>query len=111
MRLKRLLCLILAAALLLSGCAVSPEGRTDETTAAPSDTAASPDTGKQTGVSAFGLAYVPEYGFNPFSCTCITNRPVLSLVYEPLFVLGSNFQPEPVLCDRFAVSETARSTS
>ncbi len=53
----------------------------------------------------FGLVYVPEYGFNPFDCACITNRPVLSLVYESLFVVGPTFQPEPVLCDRFAVSE------
>ena len=53
----------------------------------------------------FGLAYVPEYGFNPYKCVCITNRPVLSLVYESLFVINNSFQPEPVLCDRFAVSE------
>lgn len=56
----------------------------------------------------FGLAYVPEYGFNPYTCNCITNRPIFSLVYEPLFVLGSSFQPEPVLCERFAVSESGR---
>ena len=56
----------------------------------------------------FGLAYVPVYGFNPYSCVCITNRPVFSLVYEPLFVLGNNFQPEPVLCERFAVSENGK---
>ncbi len=59
--------------------------------------------------NGFGLAYIPEYGFNPYSCTCITNRPIFSLVYEPLFVLGSGFQPEPVLCDRFAVSESGKS--
>lgn len=57
----------------------------------------------------FGLAYVPEYGFNPYDCTCITNRPVFSLVYESLFVLNNSFQPEPVLCERFAVSETGKS--
>ncbi|MBO4419802.1 MAG: ABC transporter substrate-binding protein [Oscillospiraceae bacterium] len=54
----------------------------------------------------FGLTYVPEYGFNPYECVCITNRPVFSLVYESLFVMNNSFQPEPVLCERFAVSET-----
>lgn len=54
----------------------------------------------------FGLAYVPEYGFNPYQCVCITNRPVFSLTYESLFVLNNSFQPEPLLCDRFAVSES-----
>ncbi len=56
----------------------------------------------------FGLAYVEEYGFNPYACTCITNRPVFSLVYESLFVLNNRYQPEPVLCDRFAVSEDGK---
>ncbi len=52
---------------------------------------------------------MPEYGFNPFRCVCITNRPVFSLVYESLFVLNNSFQPEPVLCERFAVSESGTS--
>ena len=56
----------------------------------------------------FGLAYVEEYGFNPFSCVCITNRPIFSLVYESLFVLDSSFQPEPVLCEHFSVSESGQ---
>ena len=56
----------------------------------------------------FGLAYVPEYGFNPYDCVCITNRPVLSLVYESLFVISPSFQPEPVLCDRLAVSDDGK---
>ena len=55
---------------------------------------------------SFGLAYVPEYGFNPYQCICITNRPVFSLVYESLFVLNNGLHPEPVLCNRFAVSES-----
>lgn len=52
---------------------------------------------------------MPEYGLNPYDCVCITNRPIFSLVYESLFVLGSGFQPEPVLCESFAVSESGKS--
>lgn len=53
----------------------------------------------------FGLSFVAEYGFNPYKCTCLTNRPVISLVYESLFVVNESFQPEPVLCDKFGVSD------
>lgn len=53
----------------------------------------------------FGLSYVAEYGFNPYKCTCLTNRPVISLVYESLFTVNEKFQPEPVLCDKFGVSD------
>lgn len=102
---KRLLGLFLALSLLLSACASAPATTpTAETGDALLPT--SPVLEEQNGKAAkgFGLPYVPEYGFNPYSCVCVTNRPVLSLVYEGLFVLGSGFQPEPVLCDRFAVS-------
>ena len=94
---------------LLSGCALTTPGTRENTTEpVESETHANnlnPGSEKPKG---FGLAYVAEYGFNPYSCTCITNRPVFSLVYEPLFVLNNSFQPEPVLCERFAVSENGR---
>ena len=94
---------------LLSGCALITPG-TEENTTEAVDTEThennlNPPTPAPKG---FGLAYVPEYGFNPYSCTCITNRPVFSLVYESLFDLSSSFVPEPVLCERFAVSESGR---
>ena len=104
---KRLICLLLALCF-LSGCANLPQLPQQETTEPTElylpqreERVVEPATG-------FGLAYIPEYGFNPYQCTCITNRPVLSLCYEGLFVLGSNFQPEPVLCEHFAVSESGK---
>ncbi len=101
---KRLLCIVLLLCLLLSGCAVVDVGLNKEETkpVEPTRPEAPP---KEPTKEGFGLVYVPEYGFNPYDCICITNRPVLSLVYESLFVIGPTFQPEPVLCDRFAVSE------
>ncbi len=102
--LKRLLCFLFLF-VLLTGCTVTPAAR--ETTE-PAETETREQNPEQPTPShnGFGLTYVPEYGFNPYDCICITNRPVFSLVYESLFVLNNSFQPEPVLCDRFAVSET-----
>lgn len=106
---KRLLCMILVFAVLLTGCSWIIPGQTStEDTTAVTETHENNLNQRNEIPKGFGLAYVPEYGFNPYSCTCITNRPVFSLVYEPLFVLGSGFQPEPVLCDRFAVSESGK---
>lgn len=90
--------------LLLSGCVIEKPPETTE----PVETETHENNLYPTAPQRkeFGLAYVPEYGFNPYQCVCITNRPIFSLVYEGLFVLNNSFQPEPVLCDRFAVSET-----
>lgn len=77
----------------------------------PEETLASEDVTEETVPeeeirdAKFGLAYVKGYGFNPYSCTCLTNRPIISLVFESLFIVNEDFQPEPVLCDKFGVSE------
>ena len=105
---KKITALLLVLALLLSGCFVLPgqqETTAESTEAETHENNLNPPNPVPRG---FGLAYVPEYGFNPYACTCITNRPVFSLVYESLFVLGSGFVPEPVLCERFAVSENGK---
>ncbi|MBR6119365.1 MAG: ABC transporter substrate-binding protein [Oscillospiraceae bacterium] len=105
---KKITALLLVLALLLSGCFVLPgqqETTAESTEAETHENNLNPPNPVPKG---FGLAYVPEYGFNPYSCTCITNRPVFSLVYESLFDLSSSFVPEPVLCERFAVSESGR---
>lgn len=99
---NRILALLLLLALLfaLGGCNgawtenTEPTGETEQETEPVEERPAE-----------FGLSYVEEYGFNPYKCTCLTNRPVISLVYESLFVVNENFQPEPVLCDKFGVSD------
>lgn len=106
---KRLLCIMLVLAILLSGCTlVFPGLQETEESTVETETHENNLNPQNDIPKGFGLAYVPVYGFNPYSCTCITNRPIFSLVYEPLFILGSGFQPEPVLCDRFAVSESGK---
>ena len=108
-------CLLLVCLLCLSLTAcggareenLPPETEAAETAAptAPAETTA-PTPG------AFGLAYVEEYGdqkgLNPYNCTCTTNRPIISLLYEGLFSLNSHYEAEPVLCDKLAVADNGR---
>ena len=95
---------------MLTACAVAPGQQTDpmDTTAETELLIRNLNQLNQHQYKDFGLAYIEQFGFNPYSCVCITNRPVCSLVYEGLFVLNSSYQPQPVLCDRFAVSENGK---
>lgn len=106
---KKLLCLLLCLCL-LAGCAAQTPAQTDETSAPTEATETAPDAESETPDTEepFGLAYIPKYGLNPYSCMCLSNRPIISLLYDSLFVLNNRFEPEPVLCDRFAVSDNGR---
>lgn len=103
---KRLLALCLLLALLLCACSAAGqptqpmEQPTEETAAAPTETAAAPKT--------FGLSYLPEHGFNPYTCTATVNRAAFSLLYESLFVVSSHFRAEPVLCESFTASDDGK---
>ena len=57
------------------------------------------------------LAYQEEYGLNPFTTVSLNNRTILSLLYEPLFLVNSQFQAEPVLADSVTVSDDGRTTT
>ena len=103
---KRLLALCLLLALLLCACSAAgqptqaTEQPTEETAAAPTETAGAPKT--------FGLSYLPEHGFNPYTCTATVNRAAFSLLYESLFVVSSHFRAEPLLCESFTASEDGK---
>lgn len=92
------------AALLLAGC-TEPARQTEQTqssteASAPSSPADSPEVKAE-----FGLSFRRESGFNPFTCTDLTNRTVLSLLYQGLFAVTSDYEAEPVLCEAFSVSD------
>ncbi len=52
----------------------------------------------------FGLSYLPEAGLNPYECTQVVNRPVISALYQGLFIVTSQYRAEPVLCKTYMVS-------
>ena len=57
------------------------------------------------------LAYQEEYGLNPFTTVSLNNRTILSLLYEPLFIVNDEFQTEPVLASGMEVSDDGLTTT
>ena len=57
----------------------------------------------------FRLAYFPQEGFNPFTCTNINNRMLMSLLYQGLFFVDRDYQAVPILCKSYVVSPNQRS--
>ena len=51
------------------------------------------------------LPYYPDVSLNPYECTDFTNRTILSLVYQGLFAVDKNYEPQPILCSRFSMSD------
>lgn len=97
---RRILALMLCLGLLW-GCTSEPETPRETT-----EPAATEETGgeKESRAERFGLSYQPEAGLNPYSCTRLVNRTVMSLLYQGLFSVTSQYQAEPVLCRSYSCS-------
>ena len=57
------------------------------------------------------LAYQASYGLNPYTCEGLTNRTIFCFLYEPLFVVNSQFAAEPVLAASVSVSDDGLTTT
>ena len=57
------------------------------------------------------LACQTTYGFHPFTPTSLSNRTVLSLIYEPMFVVNSQYQAEPLLAKYVSRSDDGLTTT
>ncbi len=55
------------------------------------------------------LIYYPGVSFNPYLCTDFTNRALLSLVYQSLFIVDRNYVAQPMLCKSYRISEDMKS--
>lgn len=92
---KRALALLMIT-VLLSGCTITERiGSGDET--ADSGQTASAD--KEPGY--FGLAYYASEKVNPVLSQSRINRILVEALYEGLFMLDNQFQPQPVLCKTY----------
>lgn len=53
----------------------------------------------------FTLPFSASYGWDPYACISMENRAVMQLIFEGLFTMNQSFDPEPVLCSDYTVSE------
>lgn len=51
------------------------------------------------------LAYYPDRSLHPYECSDNTNRTILSLVYQSLFVVDDDYEVHPLLCKNYSVSD------
>ena len=65
------------------------------------------DSGEQpgTGATTFALAYHEGQSLDPITCGDGVQEQLTALLYEPLFQLDEAFQPQPLLCSSYTVSE------
>ena len=47
-----------------------------------------------TELDAFGLAYQPDYGLQPYNCQSLNNRIIFSFLYEPLFAVTDGYEAD-----------------
>ena len=107
---KRIFSLLLAVILVLSGCGVSYEEdpgisweeyqqsqSSDEETSTPEEEINYP--------AVFSMAYYKGHTLDPITCGDGAQLQLTTLLYEPLFRLDGNFQPQGVLCTECSASE------
>lgn len=104
---KRWLALLLALAL---GAALAACGERPAPNPSP-DPSAVPSAQPAPEAAEFALACYPDSGFHPITGSNRTNLALAGLVYEGLFALDQQFQPQPVLCTSYTVSEDGLSWS
>lgn len=55
-------------------------------------------------VKELKLTYYPDKSMNPLISTDFTNRVLFSLIYQGLFCVDRNYNPEPMLCKTYSIS-------
>lgn len=97
-RLLKIVCLLCAVSALLSGCWEDPD--LDMSPGPPGEE--EPDEPSVILPEAFTLPYAPEETLDPITCPDGVQQVVGSLLYEGLFRLDRQFQPQPCLCQSYA---------
>ena len=64
-----------------------------------------------TEIDAFGLAYQPDYGLQPYNCQSLNNRIIFSFLYEPLFAVTDGYEAEPILAESYLVTDDGKTTT
>lgn len=85
------------------------ESSDQEQSEAPQTTAIVTETYSE--VKTFGIAYQPDYGYDPYNCESLNNRVLFSFLYEPLFAVTKDFRAVGILAADWSVSEDGLSTT
>lgn len=101
----RWLCLLLCLSL-LCGCAAPNTAFTQPTDSTQPELTL--PGGESSRLDSFGLCYQSDGGLNPYTTTRLVNRPILSLLYQGLFTVTSEYRAEPQLCKTFYHSDDLR---
>ena len=104
---KRFLALTLCLCLLLAGCSKSSgaylptgDGLTyEDDYTGPTN---KPQTEEKT--QTISLPYYVDRSLNPYLCEDYTNRALLSLMYQSLFITDRDYVTRPLLCKSYAVT-------
>jgi len=56
-------------------------------------------------VQELTLTYFPNVTMNPYFCTDFTNKAIMSLLYQGLFSVDRDYNVEPVLCEKYTISD------
>ncbi len=54
------------------------------------------------------LIFYPDKSLNPLKTADYTNRAIMPLLYQSLFSVDRNYNPEPILCKNYTVSSDGR---
>ena len=107
---KKMICLLLCGACLLTGCTV------DADVYVPTGNALTMEDGAEIGQQStepkeekeMVMMYYPDITMNPFECTDFTNRTLFSLLYQSLFAVDDQYNATPILCSKYYVSENMK---
>ena len=96
-RLLKIVCLLSAVSLLLTGCWEEPDM---DASVRPTETE-EPEETRVILPAVFTLPYDPDETLDPITCSGGMQQVVSSLLYEGLFRLDRELQPQPCLCRSF----------
>ena len=108
---KRMTALLLAAltmASLLAGCATgekTPYVPTGAGLTWDDPTQATEATQAVETELELTMVYTPSDSYNPYFCEDVSNRAWMSLIYQGLFAVDSNYEAHPILCGSYWVSD------
>jgi len=109
MKLRKVLLPLLICALLTGCWQAEPEEAEDLTPLSSSEeTSAEPLPSHSILADVFSLPYAPDQTLDPITCPDGMQQTVSSLLYESLFRLNEQFEPEPWLCERWTCTPSER---